>query len=296
MKEASKIPVEVEAFNNRFRQIVKNQIFLETLATGFRFLEGPVWIEDQNRLIFSDIPGNALYSWDENKGISLLRPNSYLANGNAYDKDGILITCEHGTSRVSATDLRSGTYTVLADSYNGRCLNSPNDVVLKSDKNIYFTDPMPGRFPRVGIPRPPELSFQGVYMYDRRNAFLYLLEDGLQLPNGLCFSPDEKILYVNDSAQGIIFAFDVGTKGMLENKRIFSSPQGSGDGVLDGMKCTSRGTIFCTGPGGIFIIDEDGDCLGRINIPEVAANFTWGEDERTLYITATSTVYRMKIR
>ncbi len=285
----------VESYSNEFTQLVGRSPRIQILESGFRFIEGPVWISDEQRLIFSDIQGNAIYSWSEAEGLSMLRPNSYLANGNAYDPSGMLITCEHGTSRVTATDLRSGSYTVLAASYNGKALNSPNDVVVKSNGNIYFTDPMPGRCPRVGIPRPQELSFQGVFIYDRTSAFLTLMDDSLLLPNGLCFSPDEEILYVNDSLQGIIFSFDVNDKGLGENRREFSRIISEGPGVLDGMKATSDGFIFCTGPGGIFVIDPSGECLGKILMPEVAANFCWGENERTLYVTATSTVYRLTL-
>jgi len=266
---------------------------IERLATGFRFVEGPVWMKDEKKLIFSDIPGNALYSWSDNDGITMIRQNSYLANGNTLDTEGRLVTCEHGTSRISRTDLVTDTYSVLTDSYNGKNLNSPNDVIVKSDGNIYFTDPLPGRSSRVGIPRPQELSFQGIYKFEDKTSKLFLLDDSFTLPNGLCFSPDESVLYVNDSTFGTITAFDVDSTGIVSNKRIWAKAEGGGGGVVDGMKCNKEGYLFCTGPGGIYIFDPIGACMGRMILPEIAANFTWGDNEKTLYVTARTSIYRI---
>ena len=268
---------------------------IERLATGFRFVEGPVWIAEEQRLLFSDIPGNAIYSWSKSGGISLLKPNSYLANGNALDPYGNLITCEHGTSRVTATDLKTGRYTVLADSYAGKALNSPNDVVARSDGSLYFTDPLPGRQPRVGIPRAPELSFQGIYRYDDRSACLYLLDDTFSFPNGLCFSADESQLFVNDSADGTITRFSVDERGMLRDKELWGRVSGDGAGCVDGMKYHPGGYIFCTGPGGIYLMSPGGEQLGRMKMPEVAANLVFNEDFTEIYITATSSLYRITL-
>ena len=157
------------------------------LASGFRFLEGPVWDDANDRLVFSDIPGNALYAWSESGGTVMLRQNSFLANGNAIDARGRMITCEHASSRVSLTDL-DGTYVILADSWNGNPLNSPNDVVQGPNGDIYFTDPMPGRCSRVGIPRPAGQPFQGVYRINRRTAETIVQIRDMSKPNGLCFS------------------------------------------------------------------------------------------------------------
>ncbi len=268
---------------------------IEKLVGGFRFVEGPVWIAEEKRLIFSDIPGNAIYSWQEEAGLSMLKPNSYLANGNTLDPYGNLISCEHGTSRITATDLKTGRYSILADSFDGKSLNSPNDVVARSDGSMYFTDPIPGRQPRVGIPRTPELPFCGIYRYDDKTAYLYLLDDTFTTPNGLCFSDDEKRLYVNDSADGSISVFDVDEKGMLKNRIRWSCVQGDGPGCADGMKFHPSGHIFCTGPGGIYLLNPGGNIVCRLKMPEVAANLTFNEDYSAIYVTATSSIYRIRL-
>lgn len=292
----SESPLKWESNSVDMDAFMGNDPLLEILSEGYRFLEGPVWVEKQNCLYFSDIPGNAIYEWSESKGASVFRPNSYLANGNTFDGDRFLISCEHGTSRVTKTDLVDGSYIVLAERYQGKELNSPNDVVVDTDGNIYFTDPAAGRGARVGIPRPQILDFQGVYRVDRKNATVELLEKDMTFPNGLCFSPDGSILYVNDSRESNILAFDVDEKGMLFNKRIFADFTYDGPGVLDGMKCCADGTILCTGPKGIYVIDSFGIVLGRILIPEVVANFTFGETEDVIFLAATSTLYRIKLR
>ena len=268
---------------------------LERIASGFRFLEGPVWLEDEKRLIFGDISGNALYSWTESAGVSLFRENSYLANGNALTPSGELISCEHATSRVTRTNLSTGSYSIVVNSYQGKALNSPNDVIVKSDGSIYFTDPLPGRQPRVGIPRPPELSFKGIYKFDDKTAFLYLLDDTFLIPNGLCFSCDETQLFVNDSANGNILVFDVDPKGFLANKRIWGQVNGDGLGCADGMKYHPDGYIFCTGPGGIYLLSPEGKIHSRMKMPEVAANLVFADDYKTLYVTATSSLYRITL-
>ncbi len=287
--------LEWVSFDSRMERLVGNGAALETIAVGFRFLEGPVWLDSQKRLYFSDIPGNGIYTWDERSGVTLFKPNSYLANGNTLLEDRYLLTCEHGTSRVTKTDLTDLTYTVLADRYEGKELNSPNDIIADKDGNIYFTDPEAGRAPRVGIPRPRQLDFQGVYRIDRRTAAVSLVEKNMTFPNGLCFSPDGKTLYVNDSREAQILAFDLEDKGGLINRRVFASFQYDGPGVLDGMKCRSDGYIFCTGPKGLYVLDSTGNLLGRIFTPEVTANFTFGETENEIYLTATSSLYRIQL-
>jgi gluconolactonase len=285
--------LSVEKKSEKLTAITGLSPSFQKIASGFRFVEGPVWIKEKDLLIFSDIMGNALYSWSEKEGSKLYRPNSFLANGNTLDREGRLITCEHGASRVSRTDMESDTYSVLADKYNGMALNSPNDVVVKSNGDVYFTDPLPGRSSKVGIPRQQELSFQGIYRLDAASGKLDILDDSFSLPNGLCFSPDESILYVDDSSYGTITAFELNEKGLGGNKHLWAKADGNGEGVVDGMKCTNDGHIFCTGPGGIYIFDPEGDCLGRLILPEISANLTWGENQKTLYITARTSVYRV---
>ncbi len=266
-------------------------------AGGFRFLEGPVWDMENKRLIFSDIKANALFSYTREHGISMFRENSYLANGNVLDAEGSLLTCEHGTSRISKTT-SDGRYSVLVDAYKGKQLNSPNDLVIKSDGTIYFTDPAAGRSAGFGIPRKQELDFQGVFRFDPASDELTLLSDDFSFPNGLCFSPDEKYLYVNDTQKQHIRCFEIDDKGLFtDGGKVFTDViQDMPVGKVDGMKFDSTGLLFCTGPGGIQIFNQEAVCVGRIYVPEQAANFAWGGlDKQTLFITASSTLYTIRM-
>ncbi len=289
--------IQLEIYDQRLEEIIDKEAELETLASGFRFLEGPAWHPVRNTLLFSDIMGNGLYCWNEKAGITLFRGNSYLANGNTYDPDGHLLTCEHGTSRVTRTR-ENGDYEVLASHYQGQELNSPNDIIAKRDGSIYFTDPNPGRCTRVGIPREMELPFQGVYRVDPIDRSVTLLVDDFSKPNGLCFSLDEKHLFINDSDRQHIRVFEVQNDGSLANGRLWAELRGAGcdPGVADGMKCDARGNLYCSGPGGVHIFDSQGTCLGRILTPEVAANFTWGDNDLCcLFLTATTSLYRLRM-
>lgn len=293
--------IDLDIRHPTFNQIVGASLELEQLATGFAFTEGPVWQPYDRYLIFSDIICNTLYRWREGEGVSVFRRPSYLANGNTFDRQGRLLTCEHGTSRVSRQD-HDGAVEVLASHYEGRQLNSPNDIVVKSDGAIYFTDPNPGRGPRVGIPRPQELPFQGVYRLGT-DGELTLLVDDLPKPNGLCFSLDEQRLFVNDSERGRIYAYDLRPDGLLADtaigseERIWAELAGEGIGVADGMKFDRSGNLYCCGPGGIYLFDPKATCLGLIRMPEQTANLAWGdEDLGSLYITATTSLYRLRVR
>ncbi len=269
------------------------------LASGFRFLEGPVWDVLNNRLVFSDIPGNALYMWTEASGVSMVRPNSFLANGNTIDSRGRLVTCEHATSRVSLTDV-DGMYVVLADNWNGKPLNSPNDVVIGPDGDMYFTDPLPGRCSRVGIPRPAGQSFQGVYRINRRTAEVSLQIADMAKPNGLCFSPDGSRLFVNDSDRNHIRVFSIDEKGNCsDDGPVWVELSLDGPGVADGMKIDSNGLIWCCGPGGIQVfggIDKKtGERVGMIRTSSVVANLAWGGLEgTTLFLAATDSLIAMR--
>lgn len=264
---------------------------MTAIAGGFRFLEGPVWHPRDHYLVFSDIQGNALYRWDTVDGVQLLRANSHLANGNTYDTRGRLITCEHGTSRLTRTEL-DGTVTVLAERYGGKALNSPNDVVVRSDGSIYFTDPTSGRTDRYGIPRPQELDFQGVYRFDPESGELTLLVEDFSKPNGLCFLDSETALLVNDTDRQHICIFPVLPEGTLGTGKLFTDLVVDSPGVADGMKIDSSGRVFCSAPGGLQIFDRSGTLICRLRTPEVAANFTWGgPDLRTLFLTASTTLY-----
>ena len=287
--------MDVQIFAPRFNQLFDYEQELERIATGFDFTEGPIWHPDQYSLIFSDILGNSIYRWTEKNGLEKLRRNSYMANGNAYDRQGRVLTCEHATSRVTRTNFACACeYEVLATHYQGKQLNSPNDIVCKSDGMIYFTDPAAGRTAEFGVPRPQELNFQGVYRLNPVDLSLTLLVDDFVKPNGLCFSVDERCLFINDSAYNHIRVFDVKTDGTLENGRLFAELRSVGKGVADGMKIDAAGNLYCCGPGGIHVFDQSGGYLGIILMPEQSANLTWGDDLRSLYITATTSVYRLR--
>lgn len=289
--------------DSRVRQLIDPGADLETVVTGFDFTEGPIWQPSAQALIFSDIMGNSLYRWSAQAGLQKLRRNSYMANGNAFDQQGRVITCEHATSRVTRSDLsRCDPITnegleVLATHYQGKQLNSPNDVVVKRDGMIYFTDPAAGRSVIYGIPREPELGFAGVYRLDPTTKALTLLVDDFVLPNGLCFSLDERQLFVNDTRRFHIRVFDVQADGALANSRVWAETTGDGAGVPDGMKFDQAGNLYCCGPGGVHIFDAAANCLGVILMPEQTANFVFGDaDLCSLYITASTTVYRVRVK
>lgn len=291
--------LELEIRDERMNAIFAPDAELEAIATGLEFTEGPVWHPTDHYLMFSDILGNTIYRWKADTGLIKWRMNSHMANGNTLDLHGRLITCEHATSRVSRTTFASdGTtdYEVLATHYNGNELNSPNDIVVKRDGMIYFTDPTSGRSEGYGVPRDPELDFAGVFRLNPETGELTLLADDFVKPNGLCFALDESKLYVNDTDQQHVRAFDVLTDGTLANGRVFAELTGDLPGVADGMKFDSAGILYTCGPGGIQVIAGDGTVLGALLMPEKTANFAWGDpDLRTLYITASTGVYRVRM-
>jgi gluconolactonase len=287
--------MQIDIKNQTFKKIADSEINIQKICGGFCFTEGPVWHPYDNYLLFSDIICNTIYRWHQADGLTVFRRPSYLANGNTFDHQGRLLTCEHGTSRVSRQN-NDGTVEVLASHYQGKELNSPNDIVVKSDGGIYFTDPTPGRGPRVGIPRPPELPFQGVYRLTPDGA-LTLLIDSLPKPNGLCFSLDESRLFVNDSDHQKIYVYTVQPNGLVDpHGAVWARLSGNGIGVADGMKFDSEGNLYCCGPGGIYLFDAEANWLGHIEMPEQTANLAWGDDDlRSLYITAATSIYRLRV-
>ncbi len=288
--------MNVEIRDNRFTQVVGADVKLERIASGFDFVEGPVWHPGDQCLIFSDIVGNAMYRWSQAEGITLFRKPSQMANGNTYDRQGRLLTCEHATSRVTRTD-HDGSIEVLASHYAGQELNSPNDIVVKRDGGIYFTDPNSGRGARFGVPREQKLPFQGVYRRDPGKRLLTLLVDDFSKPNGLCFSLDEKRLFVNDTDRGHIRVFDVRADGKLSGGETWADLRGDGVGVADGMNRDQAGNLYCCGPGGMHLFDAAANCLGVIRMPEHTANLAWGNDDlRSLYITAATSLYRLRVK
>jgi gluconolactonase len=258
---------------------------VEKIASGYQFTEGPVWTP-WGTLLFSDIPANRIY--EIGNGQKIYREPSGQSNGLTFDLQGRLIACEHANRRVTRTE-KNGSITVLADSYQGKRLNSPNDVVVKSDGSIYFTDP-----PYGVDEKDRELDFQGVYRITPKGKLELLIKD-FKMPNGLCFSPDEKLLYIADSSNlRHIRVFDVLKDGTLANGRVFAKV-GQG-GVPDGMKVDLKGNLYVTGPGGVWVFDPSGKHIDTIETPETPANCAWGDkDGKTLYITARTSVYKVRL-
>lgn len=272
---------------------------LQKLATGFLFTEGPIWNKSGNFLLFSDMPGDVRRRWSEKEGVEEVMRPSNKCNGMTYDADGNLIICEHSTSTI-VRERADGKRETIASHYKGKELNSPNDVVVANDGSIYFTDPPFGRVPIFGVPRPRELDFQGVYRIPPGGGEVELSVADFETPNGLCFSADGSLLYINDSTRAQIRVFDVKKDGSISNSRVFFDEIGCGDveeGFPDGMKCDELGNIYVTGPTGIWVISPKGEYLGIVRVPEVVGNINWGgSDWKTLYICATTSLYRIQLR
>jgi len=259
----------------------------ERLATGFQFTEGPVWMAD-GYLLFSDIPANIMYKWTPESGAEVWREPSGNSNGLTRNSDDLLLACEHGNRRVSRTN-PDGTVETIAGAYQGNRLNSPNDLVVKSDGEIYFTDPP------YGIqPEEKEQPHNGVYRI-LTDGSLELMATDFERPNGLAFSPDESMLYIDDSYFRHLRAFDVREDGTLENSRIICDMDHPQPGSPDGLKVDEEGHIYVTGATGVWVFEPDGELLGVIAPPERPANCAWGdEDKKSLYLTAQTSLYRIR--
>ncbi|MCY4088475.1 MAG: SMP-30/gluconolactonase/LRE family protein [Actinomycetia bacterium] len=289
----------VVAKSSRLTELVAPGVEVEQIATGFTFTEGPVWHPD-GYLLFSDMPADIRRKWSEDGGIVEVMKPSNKCNGLTLDADLNLIVCEHWTSELVRASLNAdGTEAsreVIASRYEGTALNSPNDVVVKSDGSIYFSDPTYGRMDVFGNPRDQDLSFQGVYRIPPGGGDLELLADDYAQPNGLCFSPDESTLYVNDSERIHIRAYDVQADGSLTGERMVIENVGTGaleDGIPDGMKCDEQGNVWVTGPRGVWVVDPNGEHLGTVEIPEHVGNLNWGGPEwNVLYLPSSTSVYR----
>ena len=296
MNEASTEGASVEVRDPKFRAVVGDTVTFEKIATGFLFTEGPLWHAAEKYLLFSDMPGDHLRKWSARDGVTTFRKPCAQSNGLAWDGQGRLLVCEHATSTVTRTEA-DGSSTVIASHHDGRELNSPNDIVAKSDGGIYFTDPTYGRSEYYGKPRPLQLDFRGVYRAEPDGGKLTLLADDFGQPNGLCFSRDEKALFVNDTERQHIRVFDVAPDGTLSGSSVWARTTGAGPGAPDGMKIDSEGNLYCCGPGGIHVFDPQATCLGVIKVPEYTANFCFGDDDRrSLYVTASTSVYRLRVK
>lgn len=280
------LEAKTEVFQNLFPKNVK----IKRVATGFNFTEGPIWFAEEKFLLFSDIPANKILKLIPDSHTTIFRQPSGNSNGLTRDKEGRLIACEHSNRRVTRTE-KDGSITVLVDKFQGKKLNSPNDVVVKSDGAIYFTDPP------YGIkPNQKEQSIHAVYCLSPDGNEIVVVADDFEGPNGLAFSPDEKKLYIDDSARFHIRVFNVQADGTLSDSRLFHDMNVSKPGVPDGMKVDVLGHIYCTGPGGVWVFDAEGHHLGTIVTPERPANCAWGDDDwRSLYITANTSIYKIRV-
>ena len=285
----------------RFQKIFIGNTGVRRIATGFDFTEGPVWFGDGRYLLFSDIPNDRILRWDETTGgISMFRDPSHYANGNTRDRQGRLITCEHDTQRLTRTEY-DGSVVVLADQYQGKKLTGPNDVVVKSDGTIWFSDNGAGtRGNYLGHTAPQEHPFR-VYRYDPYTATLTIAVDDMARPNGLCFSPDESSLYVvdtpNEGAKST-FVYDVVDNGTrVTDGRVFFG----GVGWADGIRCDTEGNVWCGFSGGesedgVAVFAPDGTLIGRLLLPERCANVCFGGRKRNrLFMAASQSVYALYV-
>jgi len=268
--------------------IIDSSAKLEKISDGFKFTEGPVW-DPSGFLLFSDIPADTLYKWTTSGKISVFRRPAGNPNGNTLDREGRLITAQHNR-KLTRTE-KNGKITVLAERYGDKRLNSPNDIAVRSDGSIYFTDPP------YGIKQEEEeLGFYGIYRW-QPSGNLTLLNKEMVRPNGIAFSPDEKRLYVSDSEKLHIRVFDVKADGTLTNGKVFAELPGPKDkGVPDGMKVDVKGNVYCSGSGGVWIFSPNGELLDKITVPKSVTNLAWGdEDYKTLFITAGESVYKIRL-
>jgi gluconolactonase len=269
------------------------------IGTGFKFTEGPIWNAESEYLLFSDMPGDVRRRWTEADGVSEVMNPANKCNGMVYDAGGNLLVCEHSTSSL-VREAPDGSREAIATHFRGKELNSPNDVITRSDGSIYFSDPWYGRMPVFGVERERELGFQGVYRIAPSGSGPELVvgEDEFEMPNGLCFSPDESLLYINDTPNARIRVYDMGDDGSPANGRLFIGDIGDGEvdhGAPDGMKCDERGNIWVTGPGGVWVINPAGEHIGVVEVPEVVGNLAWGGPGwRTLFIPSSTSVYSIQ--
>ncbi len=294
----------------RFDQLIPKDAVLEKLAGGFAWVEGPVWVPEGGYLLFSDIPNNTIFKWKEGRGTGpFLKPSGYLgsdtrlkepgSNGLTLDPEGRLVACDHGERRVYRLDKDGKTKTTLADRYEGQRFNSPNDLVYKSNGDLYFTDPPYGLMIKGSEELPGrEMDFCAVYRLSKDGKLTLLTKD-LTRPNGIAFSPDEKILYVanSDPEKAIWMAFEVKEDGTLgKGKVFFDSTAWVKDkkGLPDGMKVDKDGNLFATGPGGLHVFAPDGALLGSLETGVATANCNWGNDGSILYVAADHNLCRIK--
>ena len=301
----------IERTDPSLDNIIDPSAKLEILSDGYVWSEGPVWVESEKMLLFSDVPTNTVYKWTEEDSIEVyLKPSGYTgegpsnspeegSNGLALTADGKLLLCQHGDRRLAFMDapLNSPgpTYTTVVDRYDGKRFNSPNDVAIRRNGDYFFTDPPYGH-PK-DLPR--EIPFQGVYKVSNGNVTL--LVDSVTRPNGIAFFPGEKTVIIanSDGKKPFWYAYDITENDSLVNGRIFYNAAEASKterGAPDGLKIDRQGNVFATGPGGVWIFDKEGTVLGKIKLPVASANCAFADDEKTLFITADNYLLRLKMR
>ena len=290
-KFVQKSEPKFEIFESNFKLMINDNSRFMTLYSGAEWSEGPVFIKNRNMVVWSDIPNDRMLSWTPNAGVEIFRSPSGYSNGNFLDLQGQLLTCEHGNRRISRTN-KNGEVVTIVDNFNGKKLNSPNDLVVKSDGSIWFTDPPYGILSdKEGHKSDSELEGNFVFRYDPIVDKLTLISDDFDKPNGIAFSPDEKLLYIADSGNPKnIRVFNVSEDGESINKgRVFAeiSP-----GVPDGFRVDTDGNVFTSASDGIQVFTPSGVMLGKILVPERTANCAFGGKNReTLFITASTSLY-----
>ena len=269
------------------QSLVQTGSTVKKVAGDLEFLEGPVWKEGRG-LLFSDMPANTVYQWTPDSGVRVFLNPSSNSNGLTYDLRGRLILTQTGARQIARLE-QNGTLTPLVSTFNGRKFNSPNDIVVKSDGAIFFTDP-PFNIPKG---ESKELSFSGIYRISPSGT-LNVLDSTLAWPNGICFSPDESKLYVNESPECLIFVWDVVNDSILTNKQLFARIDAKG--YADGMKVDREGNLFCAAPGGVWVFSRTGKQYDMIPVPGQPTNCNWGDsDRKTLYVTTSKAVYRVRV-
>jgi len=282
---------EFEAVNQAaFDEIVPKDAKVEKLASGMKFLEGPVWVpNDGGYLLFSDIPANHIKKWTAKDGVTVFRDPSNNTNGHYLTLDGLLVSCEHSGRRISITQ-KDGKVESLVDSFDGKKLSSPNDLAVKSDGVIYFTDPS------YGVPKTEkkEQEKNRVYRFDPKTKQITSVADDFDMPNGICFSPDEKKVFIADSGKPKhVRVFDVNADGTLANGQVFCKID---KGAPDGIRCDAQGRFYSSAAVGIQIFGTDGKLIGKILVPESPANLCFGgADKKTLFICARTSLYSIKL-
>ncbi len=277
----------ITTFTVSGQQMIKENAEPEKITEGYQFTEGPVW-HDSGYLLFSDIPANTIFKWTPGSEAEVYMKPSGHSNGLTFNREGLLVMAQHDGALAKRVSEYS--FEVVVDSYKGKRLNSPNDLVVKSDGSIYFTDPS------FGVSEEDkELDIQGVYRYSKSQGLQLLVSD-FDMPNGIAFSPDEEKLYVNDSRHNHIRVFEVKRDGTVKNGKLFAKMESEGEGGADGMKVDTKGNVYSTGPGGLWIFSPEGKLIQQVKTPRIT-NLAWGgKNRKTLFMTAPDAVYKLEMK